>query len=256
MVNNLDNGAPAALVQVKNEGEQKPLDVYVFGCTMRQNQPHLTRLFSRQGLAQGTVEVTPDHTLLTESLDTSLSPDVIPFLQPLQQNVYHEYAWRMGKFVQIPYAGFYPVSSRVEAQELQQSGSIFQLLASASAWVRQRAIELLSLLDTQLYEQRATLLEMLHHDIDSGVRACIAYTLGHADALWAVPDLLQALLDSDEYVAETALNALGTLPQFDDALILYAVREIAAYHLPLWKLEERRNLARTARAWLKKHGKV
>lgn len=141
------------------------------------------------------------------------------------------------------------------SQELQQSGSIFQLLASASAWVRQRAVELLSLLDTQLYEQRATLLEMLHHDIDSGVRACIAYTLGHAAALWAIPDLLEALLDSDEYVAETALNALGTMPHADDTLILYAVREIAAYHLPLGKLEERRHLAHTARVWLRKRGK-
>lgn len=126
--NNLDNGAPAALVQVTNEGGQKPLDVYVFGCTMQQNQPHLTRLFSRQGLAQGTVEITPEHTLLTENLDTNLSPDVIPFLQPLQQNVYHEYAWRMGKFVQIPYAGFYPVASRAEAQELQQSANSGQSL--------------------------------------------------------------------------------------------------------------------------------
>jgi HEAT repeat protein len=141
------------------------------------------------------------------------------------------------------------------SEALRQSGSIFQLLASASAWVRQRTVELLSLLDSQLYDQRVTLLEMLHHDIDSGVRACIAYTLGQASALWALPDLLLALLDWDEYVAETALNVLGSLPLHDDTLLIYSVKELAAYHLPLWKLHERRHLAHLARAWLKKRGK-
>lgn len=137
-------------------------------------------------------------------------------------------------------------------QSLAESGTIFQLLASSSTWVRQRTIELLNLLDGQLDEQRAPLLEMLHHDIDSRVRACIAHTLGHAVALWAIPDLLLALLDSDEQVAETALNALGALPLRDDALIIYALKELAAYHLPIWTLQERRHLAHTARVWLKK----
>lgn len=136
-------------------------------------------------------------------------------------------------------------------QELQQSGSLFQLLASASAWIRQRAIELLSLLDAQLVSQRATLLEMLHHDIDNNVRACIAHTLGQAASLWAIPDLLLAMLDWDEHVAETALNALAAMPLPDDALIRSAMQEIAAYHLPLWKLQERRHLAHVARTRLK-----
>lgn len=140
-------------------------------------------------------------------------------------------------------------------QELQESGSIFQLLASASAWVRQRTVELLSLLDSQLYTQRATLLEMLHHDIDSGVRACIVHTLGQASALWAIPDLLQALSDSDEYVAEAALDALGNMRLLDDALIVYAVKELAAYHLPIWTLQERHHLAHAARIWLKQRKK-
>lgn len=139
--------------------------------------------------------------------------------------------------------------------ELVQSGSVFQLLASASAWVRQRTVELLRLLDAQIYEQRFTLLEMLHHDIDAGVRACIAYTLGQSAALWAIPDLLQALLDSDEYVAETALNALGAMPLLDDALLIYAVKELAAYHLPGWALHERKHLIHAARTWLKKREK-
>ncbi len=141
---------------------------------------------------------------------------------------------------------------RTICEELQQSGNIFQLLDSASAWVRQRTVELLNLLDSQLYDQRITLLEMLHHDIDTGVRACIAYTLGQAAALWAIPDLLKSLLDSDECVAETALNALGAMPLLDDSLIIYAIKELAAYHLPLDALSERQHLTHAARVWLKK----
>lgn len=137
-------------------------------------------------------------------------------------------------------------------QALAESGSIFQLLTSASAWVRRRAVELLSLLEAQIDAQRLLLLEMLHHDTDSSVRACIAYTLGQAVAHWAIPDLLLALLDCDEHVAEIALNALGDLPRRDDTLITCVLKELAAYQLPIWSLQERRRLAHTARVWLKK----
>ena len=123
MVNSLDNGAPAALVQVTNDATPPTLDVYVFGCTVQQSQPRLTQLFSQQGLVHGSVTLTPQHTLLIENLDTKLLPSVIPFLQPLQQNIYHEYIWRQGTFVQMNYPGFYPVSSRSEAEELQQSSN-------------------------------------------------------------------------------------------------------------------------------------
>ncbi len=136
-------------------------------------------------------------------------------------------------------------------QELQQSGSLFQLLASASAWIRQRTIELLGLLDPQFSSQRAPLLEMLHHDIDSAVRSCIASALGQTTAFWAIPDLLLSLADCDEHVAESALNALTSLPLPDNALIRSAIQEVATYHLPLWQLQERRHLAHLARAWLK-----
>ncbi len=136
-------------------------------------------------------------------------------------------------------------------QELQQGGSFLQLLASASAEIRQRTIELLSLLDAHIVAQRAVLLEMLHHDSDSGVRASLVRILGQAAAHWAIPDLLLALLDCDEQVAETALNTLTALPFSDNSLVYYAILEIAAYHLPLSKLEERRHLIHAARSWLK-----
>lgn len=144
---------------------------------------------------------------------------------------------------------------RAIAQELSDSGMFFQLLASSSAWVRQRTVDLLGLLDAQLYAQSATLLEMLHHDIDSGVRAHIASVLGQTSARWAIPDLLLGLLDCDEKVAETALNALDAISLLDDALVTYTVKELAAYNLPIWSLHDRRHLAHAARAWLKERKK-
>lgn len=121
MVNDLAGGQPAALVEVSTPNQQNALDIYIFGCSLEHQQPHLRKLFSQQGLAQGSAELTPTHTLITTALDTGLSPNDIPLLQPLQQNIYHEYAWRDGQFVQVLFPGFYPVTSRVEAQALQQN---------------------------------------------------------------------------------------------------------------------------------------
>lgn len=121
MVSDLTQGAPAALVQVTTRGQQNTLDAYVFGCSLEHGQPHLLQLFSQQGLAQGALTLTPDHALLVSTVDTSLAPDDIPFLQPLQQNIYRQYAWRDGHFVQVLFPGFYPVASRAEAQALQEN---------------------------------------------------------------------------------------------------------------------------------------
>lgn len=128
MVSSLDRGAPAALVQVTTNATPPTLDVYVFGCTMQQSQPRLTQLFHQQGLVHGSASVTAQHTLLIENQDISIAPEMLPFLQPLQQNIYHEYVWRQNAFTQITYPGFYPVSSRSEAEALQQSANDGQSL--------------------------------------------------------------------------------------------------------------------------------
>jgi hypothetical protein len=128
LVDNLVGSSQAALVQVTQQTGEPALDIYVFGCTLRQQQPMLTRLFTRQRLVQGTVEVTPEHTLLTRALDTRLPASLLPFLQPLQQNIYCEYAWRAYGFVQIPFPGLYPVTSRAEADALQQSAESGQTM--------------------------------------------------------------------------------------------------------------------------------
>jgi len=123
LVDGLTGNIPAALIQVANQDAQNSLDVYVFGCTLSSHQPRLTRLFTQQGLVQGAVMLTPDHRLILKTLDTRLVSGSVAFLQPLQQNIYHEYVWRQGSFVQVPFAGFYPVTSRVEAQALQQNAN-------------------------------------------------------------------------------------------------------------------------------------
>lgn len=132
------------------------------------------------------------------------------------------------------------------SHEITRNGTASQLLASPSAWVRQRSIELLSLLDNQVYPLRSQLLTLLHTDNDSGVRACISYILGQAGARWAIPSLLEALLDPDEYVAEAALNALGALASRDDSIVVYVMRELAAC------AGEESNLTIAARTWLKR----
>lgn len=127
-VNQLVGGQPAVLVQVSNDGAQSPLDVYVYGCAMRNHTPNLSLLFIQRGLLQGSVAVSPENTLITGSLDTTLSAETIALLQPQQQNVYREYAWQNGAFVQQLFPGFYPVASRSEAVSLQQQSSSGQVL--------------------------------------------------------------------------------------------------------------------------------
>ncbi len=136
---------------------------------------------------------------------------------------------------------------------INQDGTPLRLLASPHAWVRQRAIELLCMLDNQPPTLHAQLLYLLHHDTDSGVRACIAFILGQVAAHWAIPALLEALLDSDELVAITALNALDALDPLSttaDAIVLYCIQELAAFSSPVKHNED--ELCTSARLLLKK----
>lgn len=123
MINQLVGGQPAALVSVNGNDAQHALSVYVFGCTIQQHKPQLTTLFTQYGLAQGTAEVSDNNTLVLSALDTSLSPQQLALVQPLQQNIYREYRWQNGTFVQVAFPGFYPVVSRSEAEQLQQQAN-------------------------------------------------------------------------------------------------------------------------------------
>jgi len=127
-VSQLDSGQPASLAQVMHNDTQHTLDVYVFGCSMQARKPHLTTLFAQRGLLQGTVEVSQSNTLIISSLDTTISADASAFLLPLQQNVYREYSWQNGAFTHVAFPGLYPVTSRAEAEALQQDADSGQTL--------------------------------------------------------------------------------------------------------------------------------
>jgi len=119
-VNQLVGGQPAVLVQVNDTAAQHTLDVYIFGCAQRQQQFKLTTLFTQHGLPQGTVAISADNTLITSALDTSQPSQNGVLEQPLQQNIYREYRWQHNMFVQVAYPSLYPVTSRSEAEALQQ----------------------------------------------------------------------------------------------------------------------------------------
>ena len=127
-VNSLTGAQPSALVSITNPGPQHTLDIYIYGCTMHQHTPTLTTLFTQRGLLQGTVAISSQNTLITSELDPLASPQQSIFEQPLQQNIYREYTWRNGAFVQIPFPSLYPVVSRSEAQALQQQADAGQTL--------------------------------------------------------------------------------------------------------------------------------
>lgn len=123
LVDQLVGVQSVALVPVTSTDAKHTLDVYVFGCAMQQHTPKLTTLFSQHRLVQGTVEVSLNHTLVLSSLDTTLSPQQLALVQPMQQNIYREYRWHNGTFQQVSFPSLYPVTSRGEAEQLQQQAN-------------------------------------------------------------------------------------------------------------------------------------
>src|SRR5205085_7602279 len=55
-----------------------------------------------------------------------ISPQTAALMQPLQQNVYREYGWQHDRFVQVAFPSLYPVTSRSEAEALQQQANAGQ----------------------------------------------------------------------------------------------------------------------------------
>jgi hypothetical protein len=128
-IENLAGGQITALLQVIEKGQPHRLDVYVFGCTRRPtSSPSLTLLFKQHGLVEGTVNVTKAHTLSIGQLDTALPQNREVPLQPRQQYLYREYAWRNNAFIQTSFPALYPVHTRGEAEELQELANVGQPL--------------------------------------------------------------------------------------------------------------------------------
>ena len=138
-------------------------------------------------------------------------------------------------------------------QEILTDGTIVQLLEAPGTWVRQRAAELLMLLghcSQSTQPLPGPLEQTLLNDSDSGVRARIAYMSGQLMARWAIPGLIQTLLDTDEQVAQTALRALIRMITLDEPIILAAIAELAACS------PEECPVAQEARFFLKKWRKT
>lgn len=123
LVNELTGEQPAAMVQVANTDAEHRLDIYIYGCSIQHTLPKLILLFKQQGLVEGAAAITQAHTLSINQLDTSLGPDAETQMLPLQQNIYREYLWTKGALVQTVFPGLYPVTSRSEAEELQNEAN-------------------------------------------------------------------------------------------------------------------------------------
>lgn len=143
------------------------------------------------------------------------------------------------------------------SQEVLQNDTFKALLNAASPLLRQRTLELCAALGKFLHttpEFHPYFQSLLLDDSDSGVRACAAYVCGKAGARWAIPNLLQALLDTDEHVASTALHALAETTTTEDTVVVYALTELT--RLQEDSIPAIHNLAHEARAILKKWHKT
>jgi hypothetical protein len=127
LVTELTGGEPSAMVQIANTDTEHRLDIYIYGCSIQATLPQLALLFEQQGLIEGTAVITQAHTLSISQLDTSLGPDAVTQLLPLQQNIYREYRWSQGTLVQTIFPALYPVTSRSEAEALQDEANKGQL---------------------------------------------------------------------------------------------------------------------------------
>jgi HEAT repeat protein len=145
-------------------------------------------------------------------------------------------------------------ASHAIGREILSDGTVLQLLYASGAWVRQQAAELLMLLEQccNSMQQLIYFLEQtLLNDSDSRVRACIAYTSGQLMARWAIPGLIQTLLDTDEQVAQTALHALIRMVTPEEPTILAAIAEIAACSHDIYPVAQEAHLF--LKKWRKDH---
>ena len=70
-------------------------------------------------------------------------------------------------------------------------------------------------------------------------------------ARWAIPGLIQTLLDTDEQVAQTALHALIRMITSEDTIILAAIAELAACSHEVYPVAEEARLF--LKKWRKDH---
>lgn len=118
LVDQIIAGKQAVVVPVIDASSQQIRDLYVYSCSIHDNQPELALRFKKQNLVNGLFSVTQADTMNVSELDPHLTPDSSS-ATPFQQTVNREYLWQNGAFVQATFPGLYPVLSRVEAEDLQ-----------------------------------------------------------------------------------------------------------------------------------------
>ncbi len=119
------------------------------------------------------------------------------------------------------------------SKELLQHESIQQVLRSPNASIRRRAIKMLAFCDRSLnstFALHSLLLCMLRTDKDQHIRVGIVVLCKTMRARWALPDLLQALLDPDVHVAHAIIASLETIATEKDAAVICALSELAHFH--------------------------
>jgi hypothetical protein len=101
-----ENGALAALVNVRYYSSDAKLDVYVYDNLF--GTPN--RRFALQGLLGGNTEISPTGTILTAEN---------PANDPLGPNVFKEYQWDGSTFTQILFPGIFPDVTHYQAEQNQ-----------------------------------------------------------------------------------------------------------------------------------------
>jgi HEAT repeat protein len=125
---------------------------------------------------------------------------------------------------------------RTMSKELLQHGGIQNVLQSPEPAIRQKAIKMLAFCDSN-FNRTVTLhpliLCMLRTDKDRYIRTDVVALCKIMKARWALPDLLQTLLDPDIHVAHMVIASLEAIATTKDTTVVCALIELVQFHAAL-----------------------
>ena len=129
----------------------------------------------------------------------------------------------------------------VLSQQLEQDGTLLQLLGHSLSPLRKRALALLNMLQPMPKEMNAALLRQLQQETEHEIRVMLIERLGLNGAHESIPALIQCLLDPG--VAAVALISLYQLSDGQNYLIYSVLRELAFYQVPQQRADRRTRIA-------------
>lgn len=106
--NLLGDGTTQALVNVRSYSSDAKLDFYVYSNLSATP----TQVFKMQGLLMGDAQISPTNTIITAEIGPQGLPTVVP-------NLFKEYQWSGGAFVQVLFPGIYPDMTHYQAEQAQ-----------------------------------------------------------------------------------------------------------------------------------------